>query len=452
MSFPKDFTWGAAASSYQIEGAIDVDGRGLSVWDIFCQQPGSIKGGDNGTFGPDHYHRWQEDVNLMAEIGLKAYRLSIAWPRILPEGKGMTNPKGLAFYDRLIDALLEKKIEPWVTLFHWDYPYALFQKGGWLHQDSPDWFADYVRLVVKKISDRVNHWVTLNEPQCFVHFGHQTGIHAPGLKLEPQEILTLSHNVLLAHGKAVQIIRSEARKSPLVGAALVGIIYIPAENTPLEVEAARQATFTVSEKNLWNNTWWADAMIKGIYPEDGLKLFGDYMPKIYASDIEIISQPLDFYGVNIYTAEKIKATPKNWEILTPEPGVARTAMDWVVVPESLYWGPKFIYERYKLPIVITENGMANNDWIALDGKVPDLQRINFLTRYLKELRRSINDGIPTAGYFYWSIMDNFEWTEGFRKRFGLIYVNYITGRRILKDSAFWYNQVIASNGSILNWE
>jgi len=448
IEFPEDFIWGVAAAGYQIEGAVREDGRGLSVWDMFCNQSGKIKGGESADVGPDHYHRWQEDVDLMAELGVDAYRLSIAWPRVKPDGIGKVNEKGIAFYDKLIDGLLEKGIDPWVTLFHWDYPYELFLKGGWLHPDSSNWFADYTRVVVGKLSDRVTHWMTLNEPQCFIHFGHQTGSNAPGLKLGFSEVLTVGHNVLLAHGKAVQVIRSVARKMPIVGAVPVGIVSVPEENTARDIEAARRATFAITAKNLWNNTWWADPMILGEYPADGLEIFGSAVPKISAKDLDVIRQPLDFYAMNIYSADVVEAVDKGWRKIEPHPGAARTAMDWAIVPESLYWGPKFLYERYGLPIVIAENGMANLDWVQEDGKVHDPQRINYLTRYLREYNRAIYEGVPSLGYFQWSILDNFEWAEGFSKRFGLVYVDYGTAQRIPKDSYFWYKDFIASKGRL----
>lgn len=448
IDFPENFTWGVAAASYQIEGAVKEGGRTASVWDEFCRTTGKIKNGDCGDIGPDHYHRWQEDINLMAKLGVNAYRLSLAWPRILPQGTGKPNAKGLAFYDQLIDGLLAKGIEPWITLFHWDYPYSLFLKGGWLHPDSSDWFADYTSVIVNKFSDRVTHWMTLNEPQCFIHFGHQTGVHAPGLKLELHDVLQAAHNVLLSHGKAVQVIRSAAKRSARVGIAQVGIIAVPESNNPEDIDAAYKATWSITDKNTWNNSWWADPMILGRYPEDGLRLMQDSMPEIQAGDFDIIQQPLDFYGANIYTADRVRAKGNSWEKLDPGTGVPRTAMGWTIVPESLYWGPKFLYERYKLPVVITENGMANRDRIDLDGKVHDPERIDYLYRYIREYGKAIKEGLPAIGYFLWSIMDNFEWTEGFSKRFGLLYIDYVKGRRIPKDSFYWYQNLIASRGKL----
>lgn len=451
MSFPQNFVWGAAAASYQIEGGAAADGKGPSVWDMLCRQPGRIWGGHTGEVACDHYHRSAEDVRLMAALGLQAYRFSISWPRVLPEGTGQMNPQGLAFYDRLVDDLLAHGIQPWVTLFHWDYPYALYCRGGWLNRDSSDWFADYVGIVVDRLSDRVDHWITLNEPQCFVGLGHQTGEHAPGLKLGVAEILLISHHVLLAHGKAVQVIRDRAHRSPTVGAALVGVVKIPASQTPADVEAARSAMFAVPEKTVWNNTWFADPMIRGEYPQDGMVLFEAELPPIQYGDLETICQPLDFFGTNIYQGDLVRADPPGSSIPVPYPeGYPLTTMDWPVTPDALYWGPRFFYERYGLPIVITENGMANGDWPQEDGQVHDPQRIDFLRRYLRAYRQAIAEGVEAKGYFLWSIMDNFEWAYGYKQRFGLIYVDYASQKRILKDSAHWYKAVIASGGASLD--
>lgn len=447
MAFPKDFIWGAAAASYQVEGAACDDGKGLSVWDMLCQQPGAIWEGNSGDVACDHYHRFEEDARMMGEIGLKAYRLSVSWPRVIPDGAGKVNEKGLEFYDRLIDALLENGVQPWVTLFHWDYPYSLFLKGGWLHPDSSDWFAEYASVIVDKLSDRVTHWMTLNEPQVFIDSGHRLGRHAPGLKLGFKEVLTAAHNALLAHGKSAQVIRAGAKSAPLIGAAPVGVTKIPASNDVADIDAARARMFSITEKNCDNNTWFADPMVLGMYPEDGLKLFEAELPDIKDGDLDTICQPLDFYGVNIYRGDVIKAGQTEPVLGTDGPPL--TTMNWRVTPEALYWGPKFLHERYDLPLVITENGMANMDWVHTDGKVHDPQRIDYLTRYLGALERASEDGVPVNGYMYWSIMDNFEWAEGYKQRFGLVYVDYGTGERTLKDSAHWYKEVIKTNGKII---
>ena len=451
MSFPNHFVWGAAAASYQIEGAATTDGKGLSVWDVLCRQPHKIAGGHTGEVACDHYHRYAEDMQLMAQLGLKAYRLSLSWPRILPEGMGTVNEQGLGYCDRIIDTLLENNIEPWVTLFHWDYPEALFQQGGWLNRDSANWFAEYTQVVVDRLSDRVTHWIPHNEPQCFIGLGHQTGEHAPGLKLSFGEILTAIHHSLLAHGKAVQVIRAHAKHPPQIGTALVGIVSMPATDQPEDIAAARSNTFAVTGKHCWNNTWFADPLILGQYPEDGMARFHNIMPTIQPEDLETICQPLDFYGLNIYQGQTVRANSENGVTVVSTPiGGPRTTMDWPVTPEALYWGPRFIYERYQLPIVITENGMANCDWVHVDGHVHDPQRIDFLTRYLQAYSRAIDDGVDARGYFLWSVMDNFEWAFGYSQRFGIIYVDYASQQRTPKDSAYWYKEVIASNGQTLS--
>lgn len=446
MGFPKDFIWGAATASYQIEGAAFEEGKGLSVWDMLCRQPGKIWSGDTGEVACDHYRRYEQDVQLMREIGLQAYRFSISWARVIPEGVGQVNEKGLSFYDKLVDCLLESGIQPWVTLFHWDYPYALYCRGGWLNRESADWFAEYVSIVVERLGDRVSHWITLNEPQCFIGLGHQSGEHAPGLKLGFADILAICHHVLLGHGKAVRAIRDRAKVESTIGAALVGIVKIPATDTAEDIEAARSCMFSVTEKNCWNNTWFADPMLRGKYPADGVKLFHPEMPKIKSDDLETICQSLDFFGVNIYYGQTIRSGNQGQAIAVPSPnGPPLTTMDWQVTPEALYWGSRFLYEYYQLPIMVTENGMANGDWLHVDGKVHDPQRIDFLTRYLQAYQRAIDDGIQAKGYFHWTFTDNFEWAYGYKQRFGLVYVDYATQGRILKDSAYWYKNVISSN-------
>lgn len=446
MSFPKDFIWGAAAASFQIEGASETDGKGPSVWDMMCKIPGKVWEGNTGDIACDHYNRYREDVDLMSQIGLKAYRLSVSWPRVMPEGTGKVNDKGLSFYDKLVDSLLEKNIDPWVTLFHWDYPYALFNRGGWLNRDSADWFADYSKVIVDKLSDRVSNWMTLNEPQCFIGLGHQTGIHAPGVEFGFSEVLLANHNALRAHGKAVKVIRENAKLPSKIGGAPVGVVKMPATKNEADVNIARESMFSITGKDCWNNSWFADPMIFGHYPKDGLELFKNEMPKIHDGDMEDICQPLDFYGANIYNGQTVKAGKDgDVEFCKSSNGPALTTMDWKVSPESIYWGAKFLYDRYKLPIVVTENGMANTDWVSLDGKVHDPQRIDFMARYLNAYKDAIKDGVEALGYFYWSIMDNFEWAEGYRKRFGLIHVDYETQKRTLKDSALWYRDFIKSN-------
>jgi beta-glucosidase len=469
MSFQKSFVWGVATAAYQIEGAAREDGKGLSDWDMFCLKKGNIWNGQSGDIACDHYHRYQEDINIMKQIGVGAYRLSISWPRVMPNGTGTVNQKGLVFYDNLIDKLLEKGITPYVTLFHWDYPYELSCRGGWLNPDSPDWFAEYTRVVVDKLSDRVKNWMTINEPQVFIGFGHQNGTNAPGLKLGFPDVLRAAHNTLLAHGKAAQTLRAYSKTKCRIGLASVGVVTSPASTSPDDVNMARKTMFAigrkdgsntaaekdiwghaVNEKDIWNNTWWMDPMFLGKYPEDGLNYYGSDVPVIGANDMATIHQPLDFIGVNIYQGETVRAGQDGKsEFVKEVDGHPVTALRWSVDPKSLYWGPKFLYERYKLPIIITENGMSGIDWVAMDGQVHDPQRIDFLNRYLLQLRKASEDGVDVKGFFQWSLLDNLEWASGYKERFGLVHVDFGTQKRTLKDSALWYKTVIASNGASL---
>ena len=444
MKFNKDFIWGSATSSYQIEGAACHDGGGKSVWDMLCRHEGKIANGDTGEFSCDHYHRYKEDVSLMSQLGLQAYRFSISWPRVMPNGVGVINQKGLDFYSELVDTLLEHNIDPWVTLFHWDYPYDLYCKGGWLNRDSADWFADYTALVVDKLSDRVSQWSTINEPQCFIGLGHQDGIHAPGLQMAMPEVLLAGHNALRAHGKAVQVIRGNAKIPSFISAAHATKVSIPVSNEVADIEAARKHFFSVKEKSVFNNVWFSDPMILGRYPEQGLKLFEQDMPEILAGDFEDIHQKLDYFGANIYSGDHVQAKQgKNYQ-LAIKTDLPLTEMGWPITPEALYWGPKFYADRYQLPIVITENGMANLDKVE-NGKVFDRERIDYLYKYISEFSRASDDGIAVLGYFLWSMLDNFEWAEGYNKRFGIVRVDYETQQRTLKYSAHWYKKLIANH-------
>ncbi len=452
-SFPKGFVWGAASASYQVEGARDADGKGLSVWDMLCRKPGAIHNGHTGDIACDHYHRYREDVSLMQAIGLQAYRFSISWPRVMPSGVGPVNVKGLDFYDRLVDALLEANIQPYLTLFHWDYPFNLYLRGGWMNPDSPDWFADYTAVMVKKLSDRVGHWMTLNEPQCFISLGHYQGNHAPGDRVAFPQALQAAHHALLAHGKAVQAIRAGSVRPAQVGYAPVGVSFIPASAEPADIEAARKRTFMVKPESFWSNTWWSDPIFFGHYPEDGLALFGKNAPLVRPGDMETIAQPLDFYGVNIYQGTRVRAGADGQpEEIPYEPGWPMSLMYWPITPELLFWAPRFLFERYQRPIYIMENGISSEDWVMADGKVHDPQRIDYMFRYLTQLQKASAEGVPVAGYFHWSIMDNFEWAEGYRQRFGLIHVDYSTQQRTLKDSANYYQRLIEANAVVPPFE
>ncbi|MEM9108405.1 MAG: GH1 family beta-glucosidase [Planctomycetota bacterium] len=454
MAFPEQFVWGAAAASFQIEGTSEDCPRGESVWDAFCAMPGKVYQGHDGRRACMHITHWREDVALMQDMGLQAYRLSISWPRLLPDGTGDVNEAGFTFYDGLIDRLLNAGIEPYVTLFHWDMPLKLHQRGGWMNPEIVDWFADYTRLVVDRYSDRVKHWITLNEPQCFILLGHQDGTHAPGLQLPESDILQISHNALLAHGRSVQVIREHAKQPVRVGLAPVATVSIPETERVVDIEAGYKATVEGATDSLFNTTWWLDPVFRGRYPESAVKKRLDNMPVVTPDDLKLISEPIDFCAFNLYQAGVVRAGADGSvePVLYPE-GHPVTAMEWPVTPAGLYWACRFLHERYKTPLLITENGLSCHDWVSIDGKVHDPNRIDFLTRYLSFVQRACKEGIPVEGYFQWSVMDNFEWAEGYKNRFGLIYVDYATGTRIPKDSFYWYRDTIHANGASLPpWE
>lgn len=442
MSFSKDFIWGAASAAYQIEGAYNEGGKGMGIWDALSDS--HVKHGENGNTACDHYHRYKEDVALMRELGLEAYRFSVSWPRIMPE-EHKINQEGVSFYINLVQELISAGITPMCTLFHWNLPMWLHEKGGWLSEEISEYFEEYTRIVVNALSSQVSIWMTMNEASTFTGAGYLDGIHAPFEKCEPgtsqrmDHMCRLTKNVLLSHGKAVEVIRREAMLPPKIGIAMDGILWVPWSENPDEIEKARQMTFREEANQRYVN-WWMDPIVKG-------KMNVQLAKYISGEELEIIHKPIDFMGYNCYKANNYD----DENGMNPEvyPGLCRTAMDWPVTPDALYWATRFYSERYQLPLLITENGMANIDFVMSDGKVHDIQRIEYIKWYLKGLKRASEEGYPTMGYLYWSIMDNFEWAEGFDKRFGLIYVDYRTQKRIKKDSALWYAKVIKEKGEVL---
>jgi beta-glucosidase len=440
--FPSDFLWGAATAAYQIEGAADADGRGRSVWDTFSRQPGRIADGSTGDVACDHYHRWDSDVRLMAELGLTGYRFSVSWPRIQPGGTGAANPAGLAFYDRLIDALLERGISPMLTLFHWDLPQALQDAGGWLNRDTTARFADYADLLGRQFADRVEYWMPVNEPNVVTLFGHMVGMHAPGSRLG-WDALPVAHHLLLGHGRAVQALRAHGARR--VGAANNHSPVWAASDSPADLDAA--AGFD----DLWNRLF-ADPMLLGRYPDRYAEGFAEF-----ADDLPTISQPLDFYGMNYYNPARIAATgpepqpdsSDDWLGFRRMPitGYPHTDFDWPVIPAGLTEVLIQLSERYPglPPVIITENGCSYSDGPGPDGRVRDQRRIEFLDGHLRALRPAIEAGVGVSGYCCWSILDNFEWAEGYRQRFGLVHVDYQTLARTPKDSYAWYAEVIRRN-------
>lgn len=451
MSFKNDFIWGAATASYQVEGAYLDDGKGLNIFDTFCKIPNNIANNDNGDVACDHYHHFKEDVSLMKKIGLKAYRFSISWARILPDGTGKVNPAGIKFYSDLIDELLKNNIEPFITLYHWDMPLALDKLGGWRNPEIVRWFANYAKVIAENFSDRVKNFFTINEPQIIVGLGHQEGVHAPGLKLTAPELLEVCHNLLKAHGAAVIALRTFGKQKLNIGFAPCGSMNIPETNSPEDIDAARRSMFEFDDPSFAPHSisWYNDAVILGHYPEREFKICEPFMPKITDSDMKLISQPIDFLGHNIYWGMTISGKSGKPIAVKHADDHKNKPHDWPVTHDCIYWGTKFLYERYRTPIIISENGKSCLDIVSPDGCVHDEERISYLKGYLKCLKKSASEGNDIIGYFVWSLLDNFEWAYGYKERFGLIYIDYASQKRILKDSSFFYGDIIKSNGEIL---
>ena len=447
--FRDDFVWGVASSAYQVEGRDPEDGCGKNIWDTFTEE-GRILDGKNAYTACDHMHRYKEDYKLMKLLGIKAYRFSMSWARILPEGTGRVNEKAIAMYRDMILSMKENGIEPYITMYHWEFPQALQDKGGWLNEDVIQWFGEYAKVVAENFSDICEYFITLNEPECFVGLGHLSGVHAPGVKLPYKDVFQIAHNALRAHGQAVINLRKYACRPIKVGyAPTCGMAY-PATDSPEDIEAARKTLFGFHQPMdnwTWNVAWFNDPVFLGKYPEEGLKKFAEYLPEITDEDMKLISQPLDFMGQNIYNGYMMRQGEDGEpEYVDREAGAAKTAAGWPVTPECFYYGVKFLYERYHLPLYITENGMSCHDDVSLDGRVHDPNRQNFLDLYISALQRANDDGADVRGYFLWTFLDNFEWDKGYTERFGIVYVDFKTQTRIVKDSAFWYQKIIESNG------
>lgn len=512
MSFTKDFIWGAASASYQIEGGAFEDGKGPSIWDQFSHTPGKTFGGHTGDVAADAYHRFEEDLDLMQQLGIRHYRFSISWPRVFPKGTADgnsrnprngaaesspenlpgLNPAGIAYYDKVVDGCLARGITPWITLYHWDLPLALYENGGWLNRETAYHFADYAAYIAAHFRGRVNRYITINEPQCAIGLGMGLGTHAPGLQLGDKDLFKAWHHLLLAHGLAVRAIR-DAVPDSVIGVASTGALTYLTEATCTQLAEATGAQLTEAgylkntpaaladaafvslpaDQNpgyFFNHQWFLDPVFLGHYPDDPEHPWTAFAGSVSAEDMEIIASPIDFAGLNIYNGHEMvpadtapaAGTSQNISddtgpscgtlpcvLAEKYPGYPRTALKWPVTPEILYWGPRLIYERYGKPVCIMEDGQSCNDRIFLDGKVHDPDRIDFLHRYLRELRKAVEDGIPVQAYFHWALTDNFEWNSGYDERFGLIYIDYRDQRRIPKDSAFWYAKVIETNGDLL---
>lgn len=433
-NFPEGFLWGASTSAYQIEGAGKEDERGPSIWDVFSHQPGNILDDGTGDIACDHYHRWPEDVALMRELGIGAYRLSAAWPRILPEGRGSVNVKGLEFYDRLVDAVLEGGIEPWVCLYHWDLPQALEYRGGWQNRDVASWFAEYAAVTARRLGDRVKHWATFNEPNAASVLGYCEGKHAPGIRGRDSALRAI-HVMNLAHGLGVEAMRSE--RSDL----LIGNIYNFHPREPAS-EREEDESAALMLDALWNRSF-PDPQILGAYPEP---LAAEIEDLVQPGDLDLIKQKLDYFAFNHYTRSRVRRDPDHpFEVGTipPEPGTPVTEMGWEIAPDVFRQVMIEAKERYggDLPIYVLENGAAFPDRIDADGRIRDEQRINYLRGYLGAVLDAIAAGVPVRGYFAWSLLDNFEWTFGYSRRFGLVHVDFETLERRPKDSFHFYSEL-----------
>jgi beta-glucosidase len=434
-SFPTDFVWGAATASYQIEGAAHEDGRGESVWDRFCATPGKVRGGDTGDVACDFFHRYPDDVKLMKELGIRAFRFSIAWPRVLPEGRGAVNQAGLDFYDRLVDELLANELEPFPTLFHWDSPQAFEEAGGWRARETAEAFVEYAEIVADRLSDRVGHWITHNEPWVYAWIGHAWGVHAPGRTSEADAV-AVAHHLLLSHGWAVEAIR-RAAPAARVGITLNLAHMYPASDTPEDEAAAYR-------KDGEDNRWFLDPIFRGSYPADLLERTELVAPLIREGDLDAASAPLDFLGINNYS-RFIVAAGADGPRTVRNPGAQHTDMGWEVYPDGLHDVLVRVTRDYEPPaIYITENGAAFPDVRVHDGHVHDVERTAYLESYIDAVARAIDGGAPVKGYFVWSLLDNFEWAFGYSKRFGIVYVDFPTLERVPKDSFYWYRDLIAS--------
>jgi beta-galactosidase len=438
-NFPDDFLWGTATAAFQIEGGAAEDGRGPSIWDVFCATPGKTACGDTGDVTCDHYHRYREDVDLMRRLNQRAYRFSISWPRVLPQGQGDVNNPGLLFYDRLVDALCDAKIEPMVTLYHWDLPAALQSElGGWAHPDLPRIFADYAELMFDRLGDRVRYWLTLNEPWCVVDGGYFHGWHAPGIK-DRALGYRAGHNLIRAHAYAVDRYRAGRHNRGAIGFALNTSYSFPVSDKPEDTAAAERCLLNFGG-------WFGDPPYYGDYPAVLRERLGSLLPEFTPADARLLKGSMDFIGLNYYTSERVRhaagSGPMEAEVV-PQPGVAKTSMGWPIVPEGLYRVLHWLADRYPgLPVYITENGAPLDDQPDETGFVDDQDRIAFLRDHIAAAGTAMAEGVDLRGYFVWSLLDNLEWSDGFAKRFGIVRCDHQTQRRTIKASGHWYAKLI----------
>jgi beta-glucosidase len=440
-TFPPEFLWGAATSAYQIEGATTEDGRGEGIWDRFCTMPGAVRNGESGAVACDFYHRYRDDVWLMRELGIGAFRFSVSWPRILPEGRGRVEPRGLDFYDRLVDELLEAEIRPFVNLYHWDLPQRLEDEGGWPVRSTAEAFVELAEAVVGRLGDRVSDWSTHNEPWCAAWLGYGLGVHAPGRRSKADAIAAL-HHLLLSHGWAVDVIR-RATYEARVGIIIDSWPAHPATGDLADVAAARDV-------DLLRNKYVFDGALRGGYPDEALALLAPVEPPVLEGDLAAMAPALDWVGINNYSRNLVRANPAGGEpLMVRAPEGRLTEMGWEVYPDGLYEVLMRVHRDYAPDsIYVSENGAAFGDVRGHDGRVRDPERVEYLAGYLDGVARAIAEGVPVDGYFVWSLLDNFEWSFGYGPRFGLVYVDYPTLERVPKESFSWYRGLVAAPQSI----
>jgi beta-glucosidase len=440
LQFPRNFLWGCATASYQIEGAVLEDGRKPSVWDTFSHTPGKTFQGQTGDVADNSYHLYKEDVSLLKSLGVTGYRFSISWSRVFPDGTGQLNQKGIDYYQRVVDELLKHNISPYITLFHWDLPQAL--AGGWQSRDTAKAFGDYAGYISRQLSDRVGHFFTTNEFVCFTDLGYKTGRFAPGLQLSDAHVNQVRHHAILGHGMAVRAIRANAKGHTQIGLAENATVFVPVIESPEHIEAARRATRE-------GNAQFLTAVMEGKYTDGYLQREGANAPKVEPGDMEIIGTPLDFVGLNVYTPEYVRAdsSPAGYAVEHRQASFPRMASNWLFIgPEVIYWAVRNVSDIWKpKALYITENGCSADDVVTADGRVEDTDRVMYLRNHLTHLHRAASEGYPIKGYFLWSLLDNYEWADGYSKRFGVHYVDFKTQQRIPKLSAEWYREVISRN-------
>ena len=443
FKFPEGFLWGSATASYQVEGAVKADGRGVSIWDTFSHTPGKTHNGDTGDVADDDYHRYKEDIALMKELGLKTCRFSIAWPRIFPNGTGQPNQKGIDHYSRFVDSLLEAGVQPYCTLYHWDLPQALQDKSGWQSKDTAKAFADYAGYTAGKLSDKIRHFMTTNEIRTFTELGYKQGTHAPGLQVDAKAFAQVCHNAVLGHGLGVEAIRAHAKAGTLVGLAENATATCPAIATEPHIAAAHRA---YQEEN----APYLNVILTGKYTEAYLKKLGANAPSTTPDEMKTIASPLDFVGLNVYQPTYVMADESKetgYSVVEPPSSYPHMFSAWLYIgPEALYWSPTLAHEIYGLKaIYITENGASSADTLTPDGHILDTDRTMYLRNYIMQLHRAVAAGVPVKGYFLWSLLDNFEWADGYEKRFGITYVDFQTQKRTPKLSSHFYKALIAVN-------